>query len=333
MFDVYGALRDADQLSSPSGEWKWIFDATRIGFQDALQSGDRERLTELLRNFFRNDLSFGLVSHSTFDDLSDGDENALTEFSNATLLDVDTWLEFCDSPPIASLEMPMVGNPYGIVLDGALILPDAPRHFYHARKLESLVRHCGTRPVILEIGGGYGSVFWRLRNTLGLNGKFCYISCDLEETLFLFCYFVLTEVGSSGSQKIPPPKLKWALDGAVSNQDTEDFDLILVPASRSGSLDCGVDIVYNSNSLSEMGREHVEDYFRLINRLKPRYIFHQNSNFFPWETSLRGHIEVLARDFPIDHGVYEELYRAVAPWQGGQGRHREYLYARRGWMK
>ena len=43
VFDVYRALRDADQLSSPSGEWKWIFDATRIGFQDALQSGDRER--------------------------------------------------------------------------------------------------------------------------------------------------------------------------------------------------------------------------------------------------------------------------------------------------
>ena len=174
---------------------------------------------------------------------------------------------------------------------------------------------------------------WRLRNSPGLNGKFCYISCDLEETLFLFCYFVLTVVGSSGSPKIPPPKRKWALDGRVNRQDTEDFDLILVPASRAGFLDCGVEIVYNSNSLSEMGREDVEDYFCLINRLEPRYIFHQNSNFFPGETSSHGHTEVLARDFPIDYGVYEELNRAVAPWQGGQGRHREDLYARRDLMK
>lgn len=333
VIDVYRAMRDADQLSSPSGEWRWIFDVSRRGYQAALESGDREGLMGLLRNFFRNELSFGLVSHATFDDLSDGDENTLMEFSNAILLDVDTWLEFCDSPSIAALEMPAVGNPYGIVLEGTLILPDAPRHSYHARKLQGLMHHCGPRPVILEIGGGYGSVFWRLWNTPGMVGEFCYINCDLEETLFLFCYFALTGAASFGSRNIPPPKIKWALDGVIRGQDTQQYDLILVPASRSGFLDCGVDIAYNSNSLSEMAREDVEDYFRIINRLKPRFIFHQNSNFFPWEASSRGHIEVLARDFPIDHGVYEELYRAVAPWMGAQGRYREYLYARRDLVK
>ena len=153
-----------------------------------------------------------------------------------------------------------------------------------------------------------------------------YINCDLEEILFLFFYFVVTGALSS---KISPPKLKWAIDGQISRQDTEEYDLIFIPASRFGFLDCGADIAYNSNSLSEMGREDIEAYLWFINHLNPRYIFHQNSNAVAWNVSARGHDEVLARDFPINYAVYEELYRAVTPWQGAHGRYREYLYARR----
>jgi hypothetical protein len=69
-----------------------------------------------------------------------------------------------------------------------------------------------------------------------------------------------------------------------------------------------------------------------VNRNRPKFIFHQNSNYNVWKTpeeSIFGHVDVLARDFPIDKSSYEECYRAVSPWMGARGRYREYLYARR----
>ena len=102
-----------------------------------------------------------------------------------------------------------------------------------------------------------------------------------------------------------------------------------MPASVHASIDCGIDIAYNSNSLSEMSREDIHSYFETIHRNKPGSIFHQNSNFFPWEESSRGHVEILARDFPVDRVNYREVYRAVSPWMGARGRYREYLWARK----
>ena len=321
------------QLSVPSGEWKWIFNNTHAEYRSALEAADHTSLVSMLQNFFRSDLSFGLVSHSTFKALKDRGEEALLEFANSMLLDVDTWLEFCDSSPIEALEIPQVGNPYGVVIEGTLVVPDACRHYYHAHKLKGLMAHCSSRPTILEIGGGYGGVFWRLWSNLQGSDQFCYINCDLEESLFLFYYFIMTGAASSQYRNVAPPKVKWAIDGQVTNEDAAKYDVILVPANRHSALDCNLDIVYNANSLSEMARDDVDRYFQTINRIRPRFILHQNSNFFPWSESSRGHIEVLSRDFPVDHKSYEEVCRAVSPWMGANGRYREYLYIRKDILK
>jgi hypothetical protein len=132
-----------------------------------------------------------------------------------------------------------------------------------------------------------------------------------------------------GSDKNAKPTLKWAIDGVVTREDTERFDLILVPAMKHNGIKCGIDIAYNSNSLSEMTRQDIEEYFVTINGNRPKFIFHQNSNFNLWKESSRGHVEVLARDFPIDCYSYEECYRAISPFMGAHGRYREYMYIRR----
>ena len=74
----------------------------------------------------------------------------------------------------------------------------------------------------------------------------------------------------------------------------------------------------------------MDSYFQTISRNNPNFIFHQNSNFFPWKESSREHIEVLARDFPIDRSVFSELHRSISPWMGANGRYREYLYVQKG---
>ena len=139
----------------------------------------------------------------------------------------------------------------------------------------------------------------------------------------------MTCAASSQSKDVAPPKVKWAIDGHITNEDVTEYDLILVPASRHSALDCELDIVYNAHSLSELAPDDVDHYFQTINRIRPRFMLHVNSNFFPWSESSLGHIEVLSRDFPVDRKNYIEISRAVSPWMGANGRYREYLYMRK----
>lgn len=184
------------------------------------------------------------------------------------------------------------------------VLPDTFRHDYHAKVLRSLEPQ-----TILEIGGGYGGVFIQLRRQ-GWQGR--YINIDLPQTLALFQYVVAGTLGSC--------------------------DATLIEAGMHDSLTEQSDVVYNSNSLSEMTAETVADYCRLIYRLSPRFIFHQNANrrLTKWNASrsilrLFGYPdfgkEVMADSFPLPK-CYREIHRCIAPWFAGHGRYREYLFMR-----
>jgi len=121
--------------------------------------------------------------------------------------------------------------------------------------------------------------------------------------------------------------VSWAFDG-VRQKDLTPGAIILVPAELVGRVACDVRVAFNSNSLSEMAKTTVEGYFDFVNRLGPKHIYHQNSNFLLFPDSVR-HIEVLARDFPIDRANYSEIYRSIAPWQTAGGRYREFLFTRK----
>ena len=67
------------------------------------------------------------------------------------------------------------------------------------------------------------------------------------------------------------------------------------------------------------------EYLEMVNNHKPKYIFHHNSNYLTFPDS-KIHIEVLAKDFPIDHDSYKLVYKHISPFQGGSGRYRIFLY-------
>ena len=50
-----------------------------------------------------------------------------------------------------------------------------------------------------------------------------------------------------------------------------------------------------------------------------------NANVLLFPNSER-HIEVLSSEFKIDNEKYLKISSSLAPWTGGSGRHREYLY-------
>jgi hypothetical protein len=304
-YKKYSAIMDL-----ASGEWSWIQENKQKDYKKALADQDKDTLIVMYRNFFRNQISFGISAPDT-----DTDADRF-ELANATLLDIDTWQEFCSELPVSALEAPKIGNPFGIIVDNALVMYNSCRHYYHATKIKALTEH-RVKPVIFEIGAGYGGVFFFLNQ---MRESFCYIVCDLMETLLTNYYF--TKKWSCQADK--RIAIKWALDGRISQEDIEQYQLVLVPSVSHENINTYFDVAYNSNSFSEMSYEDISKYFDTIARNKTEYIFHQNSNFRLWETSSRGHTEVLAQDFPIPPS-YKLIYQAISPWTGAGGRYREYL--------
>ena len=105
-----------------------------------------------------------------------------------------------------------------------------------------------------------------------------------------------------------------------------EYDIILVCSDRHQDINGHIDLVFNSHSLSEMSKEHIEEYFNTIHRLNIPHIFHINSIYFPWKHSDRGHIQISTKKFPINKEIYKNIYQCISPWMVGSGRYREYYY-------
>jgi len=240
--------------SVPTGEWSWIFAHYHSEYEDVLNHGDNDRLCALLRTCFRNNLTAGLVSQCVCDDSTP--DNACFDFANNLLLDFDTWTELCDSNR-SILDVPTVGNPYGLTIGNAVIMPDTPRHDYHAKRLASLlnVRHRDGKRTILEIGGGYGGACLQfLRRS---SSPICWINVDLEQNLFVSYFFIascikLLEV---------PVRVRWGGLPALTRdlvEQSQNSEVWLIPARNHHLIECGSDIAYNSTSFSEMSRTSIE---------------------------------------------------------------------------
>jgi hypothetical protein len=313
IIDVYSYFENKAVLAS--GEWNWIQENMQKDYKRLLTQGDKDALIPLYRNFFRNQVSFGISAPDS--EVGTDSYNLV----NDTLLDIDTWREFCGELPISELETIKIGNPFGVVVDGILVMYNSCRHFYHAQKIKSLVEF-KEMPIIFEIGAGYGGVFYFLSQ---MRDNFCYVVCDLMETLFTNYYYTM----KWSYQLDKNIAIKWAYDGVISAEDINKYHLILVPSISHENITVGFDVAYNANSFSEMSYHDISLYFDTINKNKPEYIFHQNSNFRLWNISSRGHVEVLAQDFPIPQ-EYRLTYQAISPWTGAGGRYREYLYTHKG---
>lgn len=312
-FEICKTIAEARRIYSneyaADGEWKWLNENRRATYLSALHASDTDALFQAFSSLFRHDASYGIVT-GTYADFCDATKKK--SIINGILCDVDTWLDYTNSTPELYLSMPDVGMPYGVQFGDNLVSPDLCRHDYHAEKILRLAEDVNASEVtVLEIGGGYGGVAHQFFKRCS-GKKHRWIIVDLFETLCVQ-YYWLSCCGMA---------VNFAIDGCIKH----DSALVtLVPSDLADKINVHVDIVYNCNSFSEMARSTVENYFDLVNKKwKPSYIFHQNSDVLLFPDSPR-HVEVLASEFPIGKS-YQEIYRALSPWAGGNGRYREYLY-------
>ena len=308
---VYHNLSQHKQLSCPVGVWAKNFRKWEERYIPALENENVAEVGALLRNFFRNELSDGLISHK-----------GKSPLWLIVLRDIYTLTRLYPDIVLQSLEIPPIGNPYGLVIDDFLITPDAPRHYAHARTIVEAVANI-EHPIILEIGSGYGGV-WHFVTMLMGEKKFTYIMVDIEPVLFVAYYFAMNTLDVHGQGR------EFLLgDGEKSNiglgaDEVKRFSTVFVPCMLIPMLDFRADLVYNSNSLCEMPRDEIDKYFEFIRKIAPRYMF-LASNI--WPLPVAGGSIVPLDEFPISHDYTVQRWR-YSGWAAGTGKLKEIIYAR-----
>lgn len=293
------------------GEWKWINDKKRYDYLKVLNDGNARGLADILVNMFQNDASYGIIS-SDFSELHLFEQKRVLE--NRIRLDIDTWLELAKNSQISELNVPNIGNIYGLKLGENLIPIDLPRHDYFAQKINDLVLVCNKNDnVVLEIGGGFGGLPLQLFKHANKNIK--YINCDLPETLYLAYYFL---------KKIMKKHIKLVMD-AKDIEIHNNADIFLVPNFMVDLIDIPINIVFNSHSLVEMSKKTRDEYCKQINKWGPDFFYYLNSNYVAFPNSER-HLEGIESEFSIDKSKFFQLYRSISPWINGDGRSREVLF-------
>ena len=284
------------------GEWKFHNNNTRKDYVRALHNNNREELAKLLPSLFQNQCSSAIITPSI---------NIVKDFNLSSQMcwDLDALAEFSDSEYNYSLlNTPTIGAPFGIEVEGNIILPDSARHLFFAEKIKTLADEDDSN--VLEIGGGYGGLIYFLNK---LNFENSYFNIDIPETLFI-CYYYLRKNNIN-------------CEFLTGKKPIKKGTVYLIPSTVYEDVikNINFNVFFNSASLSEMDNKVCFDYVNMVNKKCPKYIFHCNSNYLAFPDS-KIHIEVLAKDFPIDTNLYRIVYKSISPFQGASGRYRIFLY-------
>lgn len=254
-------------------------------------------VTETLNNFCRHDASLYIM----------GGRQEFKRFCKARSLpwlahNFQVWQYSLDpAPDLREAGLPPIGNPYGVLVDGALINWNSfPNHFRAANCLRLLADV--PRPVVAEIGGGFGGFAYFLQR---MGRPVAYVNFDLPENLIISSYYLNMAYPDKRILLFEDPDL--ALTPALF----EDYDILLMPNFMVPRLaNMSVDLFINTISFSEMELAQVEEYLAQIGRTCRRYLYHENLAHIP--PSYKGYP---ARVFPAVPN-FRELSVSVSRWMG-----------------
>ena len=317
--DLKLAQSEQPAIFHPGGEWADYLAEQQCHYA-SLVAGDVSAATEVFRHFWRNELGPVVKQYATFQKLKT-DEATRRRFVDLMAYDYMVWRHLIDDPT-ESLRVPAVGNPWGYQVDGVTVAPKAVRYSALAGQIRNLTADVD-RPVIAEIGAGYGgTAHYLLRG----DAPMCYIDFDLPEVLTIAAYYL--------SRTLPHRRvLMWEPGMQLTAQTVADHDVILMPNwMLADAPSATVDVFLNTFSLSEMPIEVLREYFSHITRSTRGYFLHNNMDREGVEN--RGHNRVPCSQYPIDPASFKRLYKRYDLFQqlhsGRDGDYREELWQRIG---
>ena len=286
-----------DPLYRAGENWGALLKGHEEGLKAAHARDGIGNLLHVLNNFFRHDASQHIL----------GGRAEFERFRKARDLswlshNYQVWQFSLDpAPDLREAGLPPIGNPYGLLVDGALINWNSfPNHWRASNCLRLL--EGVERPVVAEIGGGFGCFAHFLQK---LSGNVAYVNFDLPENLIISSYYLSMAHPDKRILLFEDPGL--ALTPAVF----EDYDIILMPNFMVPNLaDLSVDFFLNTISFSEMELPTIGEYLGQIGRTCRRFLYHENLAHIP-----PGYKGYPSRLFPGVPG-FRELCVSLARWMG-----------------
>lgn len=311
-------LMKTEQISQqpvyiPQGEWD-DYNQEKAFFYNPLKEGNREVASQILLNFWRNQLGLIVKEYATFDKLSTGSQEEIEKFTKSIYRNYIIWKDlYNDSIDKVALNS-TVGNPWGCIIENQLVAPKAFRYYHNAQQIFQLL-NLSNGNTVAEIGAGYGALATFLQRMS--QKRITYIDFDLPETLILAAYYLISN--------FPDKKIFLYGDGELNESRLNEYDIILLPNYFIDKVPSkSIDVFFNSFSLSEMSKSANEHYLDQISRLTKGYFLHNNMD----RTGVvnRGSERIPASKYPISEQKFKLLMKGYDVFHAHNGDYKEFLY-------
>lgn len=288
--------QDVDAKFQPSSMWKNIIRDSYGELTNSLETDDVHRFHRFLANFGGWPQPTAIEESWLIQQCAD-DPIKRRHFEEKIMAPMVRWWLRLESNgrDLSALEMPRHGNFGGVSIQGHVITPGAFGSEIHSRMLARFLR--AQRPVIAELGGGFGRLFYFLSRHLQ---QFCYVGFDLPEILCCASYYLMKSF----------PEKRFLLYGEQpwETESLSQFDFLLLPAFEIDQLpdDC-IDLFINENSLGNIAAQPCHHFIAEICR-SAKSFWHRNHEARRFEFD-DGTTTLLNQEYPIPREQFEEVLR------------------------
>lgn len=282
----------------PSSLWRGHLDRDYACFSQALRDNDISQFHFFLSNFGAWRSYHGIESTTLITD------NMRPYFRKRHVLNeyfiqpLKMWNWYHNNKrDVSLLGYPRFGNQVGAFVEDQFVGTGSFFNDIYGQMLSGLVAR-KERPVIADLGGGYGKLaYFTLRDL----PRFSFIDFDLPEVLCLAAYYLM--------KAFPDRNALLYGEKPYSAQSHGEYDLIFMPSFRIEDVGSrSVDLFVNKNSLGEMSAEAVENFVPKIVRATSQYFFHMNHDNYP-NVYENGKLGLLGSEFPVPQDEFRLLFR------------------------
>jgi len=289
---------DAAPHYRPAPLWQQQIDDAFSTLSSAARDEDVHRFHYFLANFGAWDRYHG-VEHVTL--VRNAAKSLITTRyveNEVFFQQLKVWQWFYnDRKPLDALTYPRHGNQSGAFVDGIFVGVASFFTEIYASMLSALLDGV-RRPVVGELGGGYGRWAHFILRDLDQS---TYVDFDLPETLCLAAYYLMCSFPTKRT-------LLYGEDG-YSSRAHDRYDLIFMPSFEIERLGArSVDLLVNIASLGEMASAAADNYVRYIAAAVRHWFFHINHDVTRSFSGADGRAP-LASEYPISPHDFRLLFR------------------------
>ncbi len=254
---------------SASSQWQKHIDKDFYPLKESLKENNFVKFKSFLNNFGNWSKYLGVEEQTLIQNYNKNFILRKYLKDHVFLNQLKLWNYFnANRKKISYLQTPKFGNQIGAIFENKYFTTLASfSNEIIASNLNDIIKSLN-RPVVAELGAGYGQLAYFLLN----KKKSCFIDIDIPETLCLAAYYLM--------KCFPNKKVFLYGENKLPENFTKKYDLVFLPSYLHKKLKKNsVDLFINKNSLGEMYPNTINAYFKSINK-STKYFFHMNHHIY-----------------------------------------------------